>query len=507
VIRWVLACLVAATLPLVAPVATAARADQPPLRVLLVGDSVTQGSVGDWTWRYRLWKRFQDAGVAVDLVGPHQGLYDVATDEQVEGGYLDPAFDTDHAARWGMSFTAMETPIGELVAAYHPDVVVELLGVNDLIYGQSPAAVEADLRGFVADARAADPAVDVVLGAIPQRWVQGVASVDDALPAIAAELDTPGARVVASDVGAGFGPEDVWDGGHPSATGEMKVAVSVAAALDRIGVPVAFPDPPPTVENGPIAGAELRVTSGDGSATLDWTQPLGATHEYLWMRDATVGQDWIRLFFPVTGTSWTAGDLTNGHRYEFRLQPTKGTAVAQHVFSNVVTAWPALAPPSAPPSIDLAAVDHGLVVSWAAAERATRYRLRWWPVDDPSDADSAETEGLTWTVAGLVAGRRYAVSVEPLADWVPGPQVTAVGAPLGPVPAAVRPTARVDRLSRVHLRWAPVEHATSYVVAGAVTLATHWRSQPLAPGRHLLRIRARAEDVAGPVTVVRVRIR
>lgn len=183
VIRWLLAGLLAATLPAVSPVvAPQAQADEP-LRVLLVGDSVTQGSVGDWTWRYRLWKQFQAAGVPVDLVGPHTGLYDVATDEQVPDGYLDPAFDTDHAARWGMKLDRMETPVADLVAAYHPDVVVELLGLNDLLYdGRTAAEVEGMLRGLVSDARSADPDVDVVLGAIPQRWVAGVPELDAALP-------------------------------------------------------------------------------------------------------------------------------------------------------------------------------------------------------------------------------------------------------------------------------------------------------------------------------------
>lgn len=504
-IRWLLAGLLAATLPLVAPTA---RADEPPLRVLLVGDSVTQGSVGDWTWRYRLWQQFRAAGVAVDLVGPHDGLYDVDTDQQVAGGYLDPAFDTDHAARWGMKLSAMETPIGDLVAAYHPDVVVELLGVNDLRYDdRTPAEVENLLGGLVTDARAADPGVDVVLGALPQLWVDGVPAVNGALPSIAAALDAAGSRVVATDIGAGFGPQDTWDGGHPSATGEMEIAVSVAAALARIGVPVAFPDPPPAVENGPISGAALRVTAGDGTAALAWTQPLGATHEYVWMRDATAGQDWIRLFFPVTGTTWTADDLVDGHGYQFRLQPTKGTAVAEHVFSNVATAWPSAPPPGAMGPVTVAPTDHGLTVSWPAADRATRYRVRWWPVDAPEQATADETVDLGLAITGLRAGRRYAVSVEPVADWVPGDPAVAVGVPLGPVPAAVVPTVRVDRRDRVHLAWAAVEHATSYAVSGAVTTATRWRSAPLPPGRHVLRVRAYAEDVAGPVTRVPVRIR
>ena len=46
-----------------------------PLRVLLVGDSVTQGSAGDSTWRYRLWKHLEATTAGpVDLVGPRNDL-------------------------------------------------------------------------------------------------------------------------------------------------------------------------------------------------------------------------------------------------------------------------------------------------------------------------------------------------------------------------------------------------------------------------------------------------
>lgn len=35
------------------------------IRVMIVGDSITQGREGDWTWRYRLWQWFQEQGVEV----------------------------------------------------------------------------------------------------------------------------------------------------------------------------------------------------------------------------------------------------------------------------------------------------------------------------------------------------------------------------------------------------------------------------------------------------------
>ena len=59
-----------------------------PVRLLLYGDSLTQGSTGDHTWRYFLDRHLRDMGRPFDLVGPHQGLHHVPGDG---------ADDTDYA--------------------------------------------------------------------------------------------------------------------------------------------------------------------------------------------------------------------------------------------------------------------------------------------------------------------------------------------------------------------------------------------------------------------------
>jgi hypothetical protein len=43
------------------------------ISIMVVGDSISQGFEGDWTWRYRLWEWFQTEGVAVNFVGPYIG--------------------------------------------------------------------------------------------------------------------------------------------------------------------------------------------------------------------------------------------------------------------------------------------------------------------------------------------------------------------------------------------------------------------------------------------------
>ncbi|MCU0295603.1 MAG: hypothetical protein MUD05_06045, partial [Candidatus Nanopelagicales bacterium] len=131
---------VAATLVAVTGVPDARAAADQPTRILLVGDSITEGSVGDWTWRYRLWHHLQATGSAVDFVGPHDGVFDRTTGVHGSPEYADPLFDRDHAAMWGATFASQSTGIQQLITDYQPQVVVAMLGINDR--AKAPDAVD-----------------------------------------------------------------------------------------------------------------------------------------------------------------------------------------------------------------------------------------------------------------------------------------------------------------------------------------------------------------------------
>ncbi|MFL6062833.1 MAG: SGNH/GDSL hydrolase family protein [Marmoricola sp.] len=208
-----------------------------PLRIMLAGDSITQGFDGDYTWRYRLVKEFVRQGVDVDFVGPRRYTY---------GGsnhYLVPstgptAWDSDHDAIGGTSLTSRVPHIGADVAAYSPDILVSELGTTDMIHGATVAGVVAAWRRYIANAQAAHPGIKIVLGEVTSIRVPKRAALNAAVRALAAQVTaSSGMSVTVYDMthSAWRARTDTYDGTHPTPTGETLIAQRVAWALKALG--------------------------------------------------------------------------------------------------------------------------------------------------------------------------------------------------------------------------------------------------------------------------------
>ncbi|MCW2856173.1 MAG: GDSL-like Lipase/Acylhydrolase [Marmoricola sp.] len=312
-----------------------------PARVLIVGDSVTQGKVGDYTWRYRLWKTLKAAGKSVDFVGPHTGLYDSATNTYDNPGYADPNFDQDHAAWWGMSMThiADRVNVHDLMISDQPDVVINNLGFNDLEFVDTPSQLIAAMSQFVTDVRAVNPHVSVILGELTQTWLTNgsaepvVTEYNTMLGALAVSLDQPGARVIAAPRPADYVEYvDTYDPAHPNAAGEVKIGKEFSDVLATLPLPN-IPAPAPVTFTG---AAKVAVVARTRAARLSFATPAGATKEAIWKRDLTVGGHWHLIAYagPSAHHYW-AKLLRHHHRYAFRLRAYKGT-VPSAIYSNRV---------------------------------------------------------------------------------------------------------------------------------------------------------------------------
>lgn len=174
---------------------------QPPaLKILVCGDSITQGADGDFTWRYRLWEWFrqqqqqeQEANETtitttttptVHFVGPYTGTLPAAVadaidlaDPQTNGTYhpaVDPAFvhggSSAHFAVYGRPAWLDVDLIAAQAAAARPDVVVLHLGFNDIgWWAQTAAELLASVRALVDNARLGRPDIRVLVADVSHR--------------------------------------------------------------------------------------------------------------------------------------------------------------------------------------------------------------------------------------------------------------------------------------------------------------------------------------------------
>lgn len=470
------------------PGGTPAYADaEPGTRVMIMGDSMTHGSAGDWTWRYFLWKHLERVGSSssIDLVGPADDVWEGSQD------YVDPFFDRDHAARWGnrLDFAMYDPAV--LARQHAPDVVVVLLGFNDLVFlQQSPAEVEQSMRDTIAVLRGSAPGVDVVLARIPIVTRAGVPETNQRYSALAAELDTANERVVVAHADAGFDPgdpgrvEDTWDSVHPTSRGYLKIAAAVADALATLGVGAPYPRPLPQLPLGPRTGAVLEADAADEAAHLRWTSAPGTTGEVVWSRDTTLAGSWVRNSDVVAGASATVGGLRNGHTYEVAVKPAKGWAVADDTWSNVVLVTPRAAAPGTPRGLSGQPRRHGALLDWRDVPAATSYVASYRLAGSGEGWRTKEVVESVARLRRLLAGGTYVVKVHAVDDGTAGSSSGRVLVrPTGPRPAApviTRAAVRQGNIAR--LRWEEVRRATHYQVQlRNVSADGRWRPVDSAP--------------------------
>ncbi|PDP84727.1 GDSL family lipase [Glycomyces fuscus] len=295
-----------------------------PHRIMLAGDSMTQGANGDRTWRYHLWNHLSPYVEELDFVGPYSDPAtrdmilpvptaeeeappspdgDPAEDyreggtgrdgdassaapsapgdepgpgEQPDGGvvwpgadgdpdtaeYRDPDFDQDHNALWGRTLRDASSSIREDVRVHRPDVLCVMLGVNDLLWPVTMEEMEYRLRGYVEAAREGNPHLRVVLAeALPialaesdEGFALRVYAYNVLVREVAADMSTERSPVVSLDVAGGEDwdvASDTYDGTHPNARGEVKIAAAFADALaEAYGIGRAYPRPLPTEAAG-----------------------------------------------------------------------------------------------------------------------------------------------------------------------------------------------------------------------------------------------------------------
>ncbi|MFD7322028.1 GDSL-type esterase/lipase family protein [Streptomyces sp. NPDC059875] len=216
------------------------------MRFMFVGDSMTIGRAGDFTWRYRMWQHLETVlPGGYEIVGPRTELYDSGADAPLSHDYADPAFPAParrHLAGWGEGWLHMAPLIGEAVRATGADVLLVSLGLIDLgFYTNSDQTVE-NTRAFVAAAREANPHIRaVVMPVIPNVRAEYDAPFaaecerfNELLAKAVADLDTAASPLLLATVPESYDIHaDTYDGTHPGPSGEHRLAGAFAAAMHQ----------------------------------------------------------------------------------------------------------------------------------------------------------------------------------------------------------------------------------------------------------------------------------
>lgn len=191
-----------------------------PLRVMPIGDSITEATHGDATYRYFLWRDLNLAGCPTDFVGSKRGVR--------TGQPRFPAFDQDHESYWGKRVDELLPLVQGWVRNAQPDVILVHLGTNDMLQGQPVAQTVAELGSFIDELRAGQPEVAIFLAqVIPVIAWRGVAvePLNQALPGLVAAKTTASSPVVLVDQYTGFDPmAHTYDGIHPNFFGDQRLA-------------------------------------------------------------------------------------------------------------------------------------------------------------------------------------------------------------------------------------------------------------------------------------------
>jgi lysophospholipase L1-like esterase len=233
------------------------------VRVMPLGDSITDGNNVPGGYRIGLWQRFVAGGYSVDFVG---------------SGSNGPASldDHDHEGHSGWRIDQLDANIVTWLRNSAPRTILLHIGTNDMNQNYDVANAPARLSALIDHIRTLAPTVELFVAQITpvaDATVEArVRTFNAAVPGIVAQKG-PMTHVV--DLHSAITTADLADGLHPNAGGYDKMAAAWFAALQSV------PGSLSPVTTPPVGTAVLlshrdsnRCMDVNGAATTAGTQIL-----------------------------------------------------------------------------------------------------------------------------------------------------------------------------------------------------------------------------------------
>ena len=245
------------------------------VRVLPLGDSITDGFNVPGGYRIGLWQRLAAGAYTVDFVGSSANGPAALADH-------------DHEGHSGWRIDQLDVNIVAWLQARAPRTVLLHIGTNDMNQNHDVANAPARLSALIDKIRATSPGVELFVATItPESDATREARVrayNAAIPGIVAQKG-PLTHLV--DMHSALTTADLADGVHPNATGYDKMAARWYDALRA--VPSSLRVEPPVGVAVPVGNPQsLKCLDVQNSGTANGTQVQ------LWTCNGTGAQRWTR---------------------------------------------------------------------------------------------------------------------------------------------------------------------------------------------------------------------
>lgn len=197
-----------------------------PIRVMPLGDSITAGYPTADGYRLELWDRAQAAQLAIQYVG-----------SETSGDASLP--DPHHEGHPGWTIDQIDASVAGWLAAAQPDVILLMIGSNDVFQQLDLAGAPARLSTLIQHIGAALPTARLVVSSIPpQRTTDrlgNVAAFNAAIPGVVQALAQAGQLVTFTDNGGQLLLSDISsDNLHPLPSGYLELGDRWFTALSSV---------------------------------------------------------------------------------------------------------------------------------------------------------------------------------------------------------------------------------------------------------------------------------
>lgn len=269
------AAVLAASGVLIAPVAAQAESNNG-VRIMPLGDSITDGFNVPGGYRIDLWRQLGAGGYTADFVG---------------SGFNGPAAlgDHDHQGHSGWRIDQLHANIVTWLRNTNPHTVLLHIGTNDMNQNYDVANAPARLSALIDRILANAPGVELFVAQItPESNPTLEARVQAYNAAIPAIVAGKGSRVHLVDMHSPLTTADLADGVHPNAAGYDKMA--------RVWFDALRAAPNSLVPTGPAIGSPAALVNPNSGRCLDVSGASTSAGAFtiIWDCHGNVNQQWTR---------------------------------------------------------------------------------------------------------------------------------------------------------------------------------------------------------------------